>query len=930
MGSAENVMQLLQEAMSNRRTGSTKMNEESSRSHSIFRIVIESREMSEDGEEREPRVEEEFDGAVRVAQLNLVDLAGSERAAHTGAAGQRLKEGAHINKSLLTLGSVISKLSEGVTAANGHIPYRDSKLTRILQTSLGGNAQTAMICTVTPASVHSDETLSTLKFASRAKKIQNNAVVNEIYTDAALLKKLQKEINVLKQRNQELEAGVGVTQLESEKATLEAELRRQKGEVGQKDQQLDRLTTLILKAGVASPAAAARGQTATDRRLTWAPGALKSARKNRMSLAVGADGLFADITTDRDVARRGSLGFAGEARQGTLKRPAASPLLMRQASRLAKGESGLAIPASGLMQDAQIASLEKTVSEQQQQLEELQFMLEASNKNLEQSLEADIQLAEEKEHSAQLSAEVERLKEAAQQAELQSVQLTARTEEVAKLRADATFMNEELAVYVLAALSLLHEFLKGTPFAYCAGSPCWLCMAFLHFNLPSCLALALSSLNGTTRSLHSAVAEAEGTSSPKDVELATGPLLDEISALKAKAAETEAQHKDLVSYLEETVLKLQSKGRAGELEKEKADLEQHLAEANDTLAAVTAEVNRLRESESASAAEASRLAAEVAAARQELSAEQEALAVAKTAAEGACSEHQRLEEEISSMLEGLIKADDALQAANCKAQDQTDRAQSLQVQLEERDSTLATLKAELAAATEATKAAEGVHMSVLVAETMQARVAELEKQLEMEGASHEGVVSSLRQTVMDLTQREAELSAQLDTLKEELATKPHEEATDPSTSSENATSEEFAMPATPSRKSRGRIATMVAKSPLAKPFRKKARRKLGQKSDISSPFTEQDETCVSRVDKLVTPSKRQPDFSPEGEGHEACAERIAQLQKEYAELKQTLASVEQERNESKESIKSTRLELQEGRLNLSSVESTLIATSAAK
>lgn len=95
----------------NRKVGSTKMNERSSRSHTIFRLIIESREMGQTDENSDDR--RSIDGAVRVAQLNLVDLAGSERVANTGAAGQRLKEGAHINKSLLSLGTVIGKLSEG-------------------------------------------------------------------------------------------------------------------------------------------------------------------------------------------------------------------------------------------------------------------------------------------------------------------------------------------------------------------------------------------------------------------------------------------------------------------------------------------------------------------------------------------------------------------------------------------------------------------------------------------------------------------------------------------------------------------------------------------------------------------------------------------------------------------------------------------------
>lgn len=113
--------------------------------------------------------------AITVSQLNLVDLAGSERVSQTGAMGERLKEGGNINRSLMTLSQVIAKLSEGLS---GHIPYRNSKLTRILKNSLGGNSKTAMICTVTPA--ESFLTKSTLEFASTVKKIVQHAHKNEV------------------------------------------------------------------------------------------------------------------------------------------------------------------------------------------------------------------------------------------------------------------------------------------------------------------------------------------------------------------------------------------------------------------------------------------------------------------------------------------------------------------------------------------------------------------------------------------------------------------------------------------------------------------------------------------------------------------------------------------------------------------------------
>lgn len=112
-----------------------------------------------------------------------------------------MKEGKYINKSLMVLGNVINKLSNGAKQ-RAHIPYRDSKLTRILQTALGGNAKTSIICTVAPEEVHVEETKGTLQFASRAKRITNCAQVNEILTDAALLKRQQLEIEDLRRKLQ--------------------------------------------------------------------------------------------------------------------------------------------------------------------------------------------------------------------------------------------------------------------------------------------------------------------------------------------------------------------------------------------------------------------------------------------------------------------------------------------------------------------------------------------------------------------------------------------------------------------------------------------------------------------------------------------------------------------------------------------------------
>ncbi|XP_068514652.1 kinesin-like protein KIF17 isoform X2 [Anas acuta] len=167
----------------NRAVGYTLMNKDSSRSHSIFTIHMEICTIDERGQDH-----------LRAAKLNLVDLAGSERQSKTGATGERLKEATKINLSLSALGNVISALVDGRCK---HIPYRDSKLTRLLQDSLGGNTKTLMIACLSPADNNYDESLSTLRYANRAKNIKNKPSINEDPKDA-LLREYQEEIKKLK------------------------------------------------------------------------------------------------------------------------------------------------------------------------------------------------------------------------------------------------------------------------------------------------------------------------------------------------------------------------------------------------------------------------------------------------------------------------------------------------------------------------------------------------------------------------------------------------------------------------------------------------------------------------------------------------------------------------------------------------------------
>eukprot|EP00697_Spironema_sp_BW2_P005856 gnl/Spiro4/18167_TR9700_c0_g1_i1.p1 gnl/Spiro4/18167_TR9700_c0_g1~~gnl/Spiro4/18167_TR9700_c0_g1_i1.p1 ORF type:complete len:444 (+),score=97.84 gnl/Spiro4/18167_TR9700_c0_g1_i1:158-1333(+) len=180
---AASVERLLADGKHNRHVGETLMNAESSRSHSVFTITCEIEETYPDGKQH-----------VRVGKLNLVDLAGSERLAKTGATGIRQQEAAKINLSLSALGNVISAL---VQPQLGHIPYRDSKLTRLLQDSLGGNTKTVMCATISPADSNYDETISTLRYADRAKQIQNKAKINEDPKDT-MLREMAEEIERLK------------------------------------------------------------------------------------------------------------------------------------------------------------------------------------------------------------------------------------------------------------------------------------------------------------------------------------------------------------------------------------------------------------------------------------------------------------------------------------------------------------------------------------------------------------------------------------------------------------------------------------------------------------------------------------------------------------------------------------------------------------
>lgn len=211
--SASQGIQLLREGSHKRQVAATKCNDLSSRSHTVFTITVYMKRTSEDGQEY-----------LSAGKLNLVDLAGSENIQRSGAENKRAAEAGLINKSLLTLGRVINALVE----RGSHIPYRESKLTRLLQDSLGGRTKTCIIATLSPAKSNLEETISTLDYAFRAKNIRNKPQVNQLLSKKTLLKEFTAEIEKLKseliatrQRN-----GVYLTQENYEEISTISESRR--------------------------------------------------------------------------------------------------------------------------------------------------------------------------------------------------------------------------------------------------------------------------------------------------------------------------------------------------------------------------------------------------------------------------------------------------------------------------------------------------------------------------------------------------------------------------------------------------------------------------------------------------------------------------------------------------------------------------------
>lgn len=219
--SSADVYKLLAKGQEKRKTAATLMNVQSSRSHTIFSILVHIREYNADGEE-----------VLKVGKLNLVDLAGSENISKAGneKSGIRTRETVNINQSLLTLGRVITALVERTP----HVPYRESKLTRLLQESLGGRTKTSIIATISPGHRDLEETLSTLEYAHRAKNIQNKPEINQKLTKKLALKEYTEEIDKLKRDLMASRAKNGIYLAEESYNEMNCRLEAQKNELTEK------------------------------------------------------------------------------------------------------------------------------------------------------------------------------------------------------------------------------------------------------------------------------------------------------------------------------------------------------------------------------------------------------------------------------------------------------------------------------------------------------------------------------------------------------------------------------------------------------------------------------------------------------------------------------------------------------------------------
>ncbi|XP_016113871.1 centromere-associated protein E [Sinocyclocheilus grahami] len=434
--SPEQALSWITKGEKNRHYGKTKMNQRSSRSHTIFRMILESRERSD------PASGENADGAIIVSHLNLVDLAGAERASQTGAEGARFKEGCNINRSLFTLGQVIKKLSD--ESQKGFLNYRDSKLTRILQNSLGGNAKTVIICTITPATV--DETVSTLQFASAAKRMKNDPHVTEVSDEGALLRRYRNEIVDLKRRLQEVSSVTQTTATERESL---CQLLQEKDQL--RREQEDRIKNLTKLLVTASNVALI--PKVPKRRVTWGGKLLRSAHLLNDDLGV-SDMSFAEPYIKK---RRADCSLPNEGEDvdefdsrfdfTALEEPdmEMSSITVRSSS---EGSNFLDSPRASEL-TLKVASLERQLEAEtqcKQRAEEMSTELQLKISELQNKLEAQATPSEEKTIS-QLEKQMEALQS----------RLEKEVEEKQKAQEETSSLELKVAELAKTSEALLHS-----------------------------------------------------------------------------------------------------------------------------------------------------------------------------------------------------------------------------------------------------------------------------------------------------------------------------------------------------------------------------------------------------------------------------------------------------------------------------------------
>ncbi|MCO5566170.1 hypothetical protein L7F22_019846 [Adiantum nelumboides] len=341
---ATQVLDLLEKGQNARHQAATDWNERSSRSHCVFMLTVES------------RAKENKSSNVRLSQLNLIDLAGSERAASEK---ERRKEGAFINKSLLTLGTVIAKLSEQCASGKQeqHIPYRDSKLTRLLQSSLGGNARVAVVCTLSPKKEHAIESLSTLRFGSRCKMVTTRAKQGSVVDDKALIARYRRELEKLRAQLElgntttsndqvaaaptvRVEDDESIKALHQEREKAERDVKAMNDQRSELKKQIEHLTRLILTG--------------------------KDVEQGQQQAAVPEEEDEGDRSKRIRAARKSDLGTSSPSKRNVARFPngISSPLTPLPSSKMNSKENGMDTPLASkpFAMESELAQMRKSLS----------------------------------------------------------------------------------------------------------------------------------------------------------------------------------------------------------------------------------------------------------------------------------------------------------------------------------------------------------------------------------------------------------------------------------------------------------------------------------------------------------------------------------------------------------------------------------------